>query len=257
LTRGFPKPDFALGSHAVPLATGVAVNAPGVRMAGTDQLDVTFTGVGGHGSTPNLAIDPVVMAAQAVMAYQTIISRSVDPKASAVVTVGALLAGRDNNVIPASAELRINLRWFDADVRGQILKRIDEINKGIVIGAGLGEDKVPVREMKGTAGPLRNDAALVAAVNPALSLLLGDGKVIDQFPAVMGSEDFQEAFAKAGTPYNFILIGIAAPERAAAAAKAGRPFPFANHNNDFAVDLPAIPLGAKIDTVAALTLLGK
>lgn len=256
-TRGFPKPDFALGSHTVPLPVGVVVSSAGVRMAGTDQLDVTFTGVGGHGSTPNLAIDPVVMAAQAVLGYQTIISRSVDPQAPAVVTVGAVLAGRDNNVIPASAELRLNLRWFDRAVREQMLKRIDEINKGIVIGAGLGEDKVPKREMKGSASPLSNDPKLVAAINPPLLALLGEGKLIDKFPSVMGSEDFQEAFAKTGTPYSFLLIGIAPVDRYAAAQKAGRQFPFANHNNDFVVDLAAIPLGTKIDTVAALALLGK
>ncbi|KAB7647509.1 amidohydrolase [Polymorphobacter fuscus] len=257
LTRGFPKPDLALGSHAVPLAVGVAVNAPGVRMAGTDQLDVTFTGVGGHGSSPELAIDPVVMAAQAVLAYQTIVSRSVDPQAPSVLTVGAVEAGRDNNVIPASAELRLNLRWFDRATRDRLLTRIDEINKGIVLGAGLPEAKVPVREMKGSAGPLRNDPTLVAAVTPALTTLLGDGKLLTDFPSVMGSEDFQEAFAGTDVPYTFLLIGIAEPARFAAAKAAGRPFPFANHNNDFAIDLPAIPLGAKIDTVAALALLAK
>ena len=256
-SRGFPKPDFALGSHTVPLPVGTAVNAPGVRMAGTDQLDVTFKGVGGHGSSPELAIDPVVMAAQAVMAYQTVISRSVDPQAPAVLTVGAVQAGRDNNVIPASAELRLNLRWFDRAVREQMLKRIDEINKGIVLAAGLGEDKVPARVMKGTAGPLDNNAKLVATVNPALTTLLGEGKLIDKFPSVMGSEDFQEAFAGIGTPYSFILIGIAPLDRVEAAKAAGQRFPFANHNNDFVVDLAAIPLGTKIDTVAALALLAK
>jgi amidohydrolase len=257
LTRGFPKPDMALGSHAVPLPVGTAVNAPGVRMAGTDQLDVTFTGVGGHGSTPNLAIDPVVMAAQAVMAYQTVISRSVDPQSPSVLTVGAVLAGRDNNVIPASAELRLNLRWFDRATRDQMLKRIDEVNRGITLGAGLSDDKVPVREMKGSAGPLDNDPKLVTAINPALTTLLGPEKVLTDFPAVMGSEDFQEAFADTSTPYTFLLIGIAEPARFLEAKKAGRPFPFANHNNDFVVDLQAIPLGTQINTVAALALLGR
>jgi amidohydrolase len=256
-SRGFPKPDLALSSHAVPLAVGMAVNAPGVRMAGTDQLDVTFTGIGGHGSTPELAIDPVVMAAQAVLAYQTVISRSVDPQSPSVLTVGAVEAGRDNNVIPASAELRLNLRWFDRKVRDKMLTRIDEINKGIVLGSGLGLDKVPVREMKGSAGPLVNDPTLVAAVTPALKTLLGADKLLTDFPSVMGSEDFQEAFAGTNTPYTFLLIGIAEPARFAAAKAAGRPFPFANHNNDFVVDLPAIPLGTRINTVAALALLGK
>ena len=256
-SRGFPAPDFALGSHTVPIAVGMVISAPGVRMAGTDQLDVTFTGLGGHGSTPNLAIDPVVMAAQAILGYQTIVSRSIDPKAPAVITVGSVQAGRDNNVIPASAELRLNLRWFDRGVRDQLLQRIDQVNHGVVIGAGLGEDKVPKRVMKGSAGPLSNDPKLVAAINPPLAAMLGAGKLIDNFPAVMGSEDFQEAFAGMDTPYSFLLIGIADPARFAAAQKAGLPFHFANHNNDFVVDLAAIPLGTRINTLAALALLGK
>ena len=111
--------------------------------------------------------------------------------------------------------------------------------------------------MKGSAGPLDNNAALVAAINPSLTALLGTGKLVDKFPSVMGSEDFQEAFAKTGTPYAFLLIGIAPLDRFAAAKAAGRPFPFANHNNDFVVDLAAIPLGTKVNTVAALALLAK
>jgi hippurate hydrolase len=255
--RGFPAPDFALGSHAVPLPVGMAVSAAGRRMAGTDQLDMTFYGVGGHGSAPELAIDPVVMAAQAVMAYQTIVSRSVDPQQAAVLTVGAIEAGRDNNVIPSSVELRLNLRWFDRPTRDLMLKRVDQISNGIAAGAGMPADKMPKRVMKGTAGPLVNSEKLVAQVNPALAELLGPKKLVEDFPSVMGSEDFQEAFAGTETPYTFILIGIAPMDKFVAAQKAGRQFPYANHNPDFFVDLPAIPEGAKIDTVAALALLAK
>ena len=257
MKRGFPKPDMALGSHTVPFPVGTIASAAGRRMAGVDQLDMTFYGVGGHGSAPELAKDPIVMAAQAIMGYQTIISRSVDPQAAAVLTVGAVQAGRDNNVIPSSAELRLNLRWFDRPVRELMLKRIDEISNSIATGAGMPVDRMPKRVMKGYSGPLINDAALVERVNPGLNMLLGAGKVIDQFPSVMGSEDFQEAFAETKTPYAFILIGIADPKVFATAAAAGKQFPFANHNADFLVDLAAIPLGTKIDTVAALALLAK
>jgi hippurate hydrolase len=67
--RDLPRPDYAFGVHAVPGPVGVVASAPGVRMAGTDQFDITFCGVGGHGSSPHLAVDPVVMAAQAVLGY--------------------------------------------------------------------------------------------------------------------------------------------------------------------------------------------
>jgi hippurate hydrolase len=71
----------------------------------------------------------------------------------------------------------------------------------------------------------------------------------------MGSEDFQEAFAGKHVPYIFLLNGVAPPDKFAAARAEGKAFPYANHNPNFFVDLAAIPLGAKINTVAALALL--
>jgi amidohydrolase len=224
-------------------------------MAGFDQLDVTFRGVGGHGSSPETTIDPIVMAAQAVLAYQTVVSRSIDPQAPSVLTVGAIVAGRDNNVIPETAELRLNLRWFSREVREKMLRRIDDINRGIAIGAGVSEANMPKRIMKGAASPLINDAELVARLNPSLEALLGKGKVVDNFPSVMGSEDFQEVFVGSKTPYAFVLVGVAPPDQFAKARAQGRPFPYANHNPDFFVDLAAIPLGAKATTTMVLTLL--
>ncbi len=255
--RGFPKPDFALSSHAVPGPIGYVSNSAGVRMAGTDQLDITFTGIGGHGSTPQMTIDPVVMAAQAVLAYQTIISRNTDPQSAAVLTVGSIQAGRDNNVIPRTATLLLNLRWLYPEVRALLIKRIDQIDSGVAIAAGVPPDRMPIRTMKATAGPLVNDSALVAKVNPALTELLGPGRVINNFPTVMGSEDFQVLYEPIGTPYVFLLIGVAPTDKFVAAQKAGRPFPYANHNADFFVDLPAITIGTRADVVAALALLAK
>ena len=255
--RGFPKPDYAFGLHTAPLPVGVVSSAPGVRMAGVDQLDITFNGIGGHGSTPQMTVDPVVMAAQAILSYQTIISRNIDPQSPAVLTVGAITAGRDNNVIPSSSTLLLNLRWFTPQVRNQLLERIDEINNGVAMAAGVSKDQMPERTMKGYSGPLINNKELVARINPSLTALLGAGKVIDQFPAVMGSEDFQEAFSELGTPYAFTLVGVAPPEVFAKAQAAGKQFPYANHNPDFFVDLAAIPIGAKVNSVNALSILAK
>ncbi|MGL4214385.1 MAG: amidohydrolase [Morganella morganii] len=255
--RYFPEPDYAFAVHTVPGPVGVVASAPGVRMAGTDQLDVTFKGVGGHGSTPQMTVDPVVMAAQAVMSYQTIISRNLDPQDSAVLTVGAIEAGQDNNVIPETALLKLNLRWFDPDARNQMLRRIDDINKGIVIAAGLPASAAPIRQMKGHAGPVVNDNGLTARVNPSLAVLLGKENLISSFPAVMGSEDFQEVFDGMDVPYLYMFIGIAPPDMFKKARAQGKPFPYSNHNPDFFVDLSAIPVGVKVNTVAALSILAK
>jgi hippurate hydrolase len=253
--RGFPQPDYAFGTHTAPGPVGYISSSPGVRHAGTDQLDITFNGIGGHGSTPQTTIDPVVMAAQAILSYQTIVSRNLDPQTAAVLSVGSVVAGRDNNVIPETAVLKLNLRWFTSEVREQMLKRIDEINSGIAIAAGVSADQKPTRVMKGNAGPLVNDKNLITRINPSLEALLGKDKVIDQFPAVMGSEDFQEAFKPLNTPYAFLLVGVAPPDLFAKAQAAGKLVPYANHNPDFFVDLAAIPEGAKVNTVTVLSIL--
>jgi hippurate hydrolase len=116
---------------------------------------------------------------------------------------------------------------------------------------------MPTRLMKGNAGPLVNNDVLVTRINPSLEALLGKERVLDRFPTLMGSEDFQEAFQTLDTPYAFILIGVAPPEMYAKARTAGMQFPYANHNPDFFVDLAAIPVGAKVNTVAVLSILAK
>ena len=177
--------------------------------------------------------------------------------AVAVLTVGAIDAGIDNNVIPDTATLKLNLRWYTQEVRQQMIERIDTVNRGVAIANGVPEADMPKRVMKGSANPLANDPALVAKANPSLAALLGEGKVLDTFPSVMGSEDFQEAFNTLGTPYLFMLVGVAPPEMFAKAQAAGQPFPYSNHNPNFFVDLAAIPLGTKANVVAALSLLRK
>lgn len=161
-------------------------------------------------------------------------------------------------MIPDSAVLKLNLRWFTPAVREQMLKRIDEINAGVAMAAGItAKDQLPTRLMKGNAGPLDNDKALVARINPSLELLMGKGRVVDQLPSVMGSEDFQEAFRPLKTPYAFMLAGVAPPELFAKAQAAGQPFPYSNHNPDFFVDLAAFPIGAEVNAVAVLSVLAK
>ncbi len=255
--RALPRPDYALATHTTPAPVGWVLGAPGVRLAGSDQLEVTFFGVGGHGAAPQATVDPVVMAAQAVLAYQTIISRNLDPQARAVLSVGSISAGHDANVIPDSATLKLNLRWFTPEVREQLLRRIDEVNAGVALAAGVPADRLPTRTMKGGAGPLVNDPALVTQVNRSLAQLLGAEQVFDQYPAVMGSEDFQEAFSSLKTPYAYLLVGVAPPALYARARAEGRAFPYANHSSEFFVDLAAIPVGTKVDVVAALSVLAK
>ncbi|APY07818.1 amidohydrolase [Winogradskyella sp. J14-2] len=258
--HGIPKPDYLFGIHAMPFPVGVVAAASGIRMAGTDQLDVTFYGVGGHGSNPQLTKDPILMAASAIMQYQAIVSRAIDPKNSAVLTVGAIEAGKDNNVIPEEALLKINLRWFSEKDRNLMIEGIKRINKSIAVAYGLPEDKMPTMTMKGWSYPLENEPKLTETVREALYPLVKDKKmVLDEtvLPSVMGSEDLHHlVIENEKNDCVFINVGVAEPKRFEEAMKKGT-LPFANHNGNFEIDLAAIPYGSKVAVTAVLTIFNK
>ncbi|OJY91663.1 MAG: amidohydrolase [Sphingobacteriales bacterium 40-81] len=256
--KGVPVPDFLLGMHTVPLPVGKVDNAFGERMAGTDQIDVTFYGIGGHGASPEFTKDPIVMASNAVLQYQTIVSRNIAAQEVAVLTVGAFKAGNSNNVIPSSAVLKLNLRWFNDKTRNTLIEGIKHINEGIAIANHLPADMYPTVEIKTTAAPLVNDKAMSGKINKALAALLPGQDIITDRPALMVSEDFHYlVYENKKAVYDFIFVGIANPEAVAKANKDGRQYPFFNHSGDFQVDLSAIPLGAAIGSTALLEIFRK
>jgi hippurate hydrolase len=256
--KGVPEPDYLLGMHTAPAPVGYYLNAHGSRMAGADQFDVTFYGKGGHGSSPHEAIDPIVMAANAILQYQTIISRNFDPQSAAVVTVGAVQAGIDNNVIPGSATLKINTRFFNYKDRDFIVNSINRIDSGIALANNLPTSLYPTLKMKGRVSPLVNDTAMVAKVNSVLEKFVGPGKNITGVPPVMGSEDFQHLVVNNKVKvYDYLLVGIANPADVAKANKAGMMFPYFNHNSDFKVDLSAIPFCTSLGAVALMEVFKK
>ncbi len=244
--KGVPKPDVLLSMHTAPIPTGTAVLAKGERMAGTDQLDVTFYGVGGHGSTPHLTKDPVLMAASAIVQYQFIVSRAVDAQHAAVLTVGSVQAGSDNNVIPATAELKLNLRWYDEKDRDLMVEAIKRINDSIAYAYGMPKKKYPTMKRKGWAYPVINDPQLVEKARPALVDVFGEKGVLAEAPRSMGSEDFHHlVFNKTKAKYLHMFIGTADPKVFAKAQKEGKALPFSNHNGNYVVDPAAIPLAVK------------
>jgi hippurate hydrolase len=256
--KKLPVPDTLITMHTAPLPTGTMILAKGERMAGTDQIDVTFHGVGGHGSTPHLAIDPVLMAASAIVQYQFIVSRAIDAQKAAVLTVGSVQAGTDNNVIPSSALLKINLRWFDEKDRKLMIDAIKRINDSIAMAYGLPKEKYPTMKQKGWSYPVINDDALVEKVRPAAVRVLGEKMVFDKAPRTMGSEDFHHLVIKnKKSKYLHILLGTAKPKHFKQAQKEGKMVPYSNHNPDFQVDLDAIPLGAKVGSEILLELMKK
>jgi hippurate hydrolase len=150
---------------------------------------------------PHRAVDPIVAAASIVMALQTIVSRNIDPLHMAVVTVGALHAGKANNVIPQSATLEISVRALDRDVRAKLEQRIKTLINAQAESFGV---TAQIDWRPGYAVLVNTPAETAFAREVALELV-GAEQVTLQGPAVTGSEDF--AFMLERVPGSYLLIG--------------------------------------------------
>jgi hippurate hydrolase len=252
-----PAPDVLIASHVTPMhATGTVSVKAGRRNAGCDQIDVLITGVGGHGSAPHTVKDPVTMGALAILGYQALVSQSIDPQEPSVLTVGSFQAGNANNVIPDTATLKVNIRWFEPAVREKLIEGIKRVTDAIAVAADVPKDKMPRYIMKGSAGPVINDEEAVQRAEPALKLALGSDKVVLGLPTAMGSEDFQDlASPHPSTKILHVRIGCGPADLEANLKQGIRPAP--GHNSKFKVELPTIAAGTKADIMVLMEFLKK
>ncbi len=155
-------------------------------MASSDTVIVKVKGVGGHGAMPATTVDAVVVASYIVVALQTIVSRNVDPRQMAVVSVGSLQAGNAPNVIAGSAELRLTVRAFDPAVRAQLRDRITKIvnTQADVFGASAEID------YQWRYPPLQNEPAMTEFARQVAIEHFGEDSLIPDMKPLTGSEDF-------------------------------------------------------------------
>ncbi|HUK92458.1 MAG TPA: amidohydrolase [Methanomicrobiales archaeon] len=231
----FPAPDSALALHVDPnIPAGKIGYRPGIISAGSTSLDITVRGIGGHAAHPHQSIDPVVMAARMILALQTVVSREIDPREMAVLTVGAVHGGTKHNAIPDEVVLRVNIRYNNDAVRDRMLASIGRLVKGIALSAGVPDDLVPVIRRPGDATPpMENDPALTERVRSILASVLGEENVI-LIPQLTGSEDFS-VFGN-GTPrvpICYLRLGAADPRRSEEPTNEGRDVPYL-HSSRFA-----------------------
>ncbi|MCT9002333.1 amidohydrolase [Microbacterium memoriense] len=247
----FPRPDIVLGQHLTPLPAGTIGVRPGTQMAASDGVTVTLHGRGGHGSRPHATIDPIVMAAATVMRLQTVVSREVDPREMAVVTVGSIHAGLKNNIIPAEATLELSLRYPDEPARTDVLTRVERVIRAEA--AASGAEQPPTIRVDHSLPPTINDAAATARLTAAFDRAFGDGTVID--PGMFtGSEDVSWFARAADVPLVFWFWGGLDPQQYADAVARGtvnEDIP-TNHSPFFAPILhPTIERGVDALVVAA------
>jgi len=250
IVKRFPKPDVALGQHVMPLCAGQIGWRVGTMLSAGNSLEVTLFGRGAHGSMPQKSIDPVVMAAAAVMRLQTVVSREVAMTDSAVVTVGALMAGLSENVIPDHAILRLNVRTFKEEVRTRVLGAIKRILEAE--SAASGAPKPPEFSVLSEYPLTRNDEAATRRVVSALLGRFGADRVAEIVPAT-ASEDFGLFGAAWNIPSVFWVVGGIDPVAYRNAEKTGRldEIP-ANHAPNFAPVLdPTLRTGVETMLAAA------
>lgn len=201
LFERFPM-DAVYGMHNMPgLELGTFYFADGDVMAAVDNWEIVITGRGGHGSMPELSIDPVVAGSSLVMALQTIVSRNVAPVNSAVVTVGAFQSGEAGNVVPQSAILRLSVRTkTDAD-RKLVLDKIRTLTRTQTEGYGCTYE---IRE--GIPGAvLVNDKEATLKAYKIAKTTFGDDRAVYPGPTFLGSEDF--AFMLQQRPGTYCFLG--------------------------------------------------
>jgi hippurate hydrolase len=193
--------DQVYGMHNGPgIPIGAFAIRPGPIMAATDSIDIRIEGLGGHAARPHKSIDSVLVGAQLITALQSIVSRTVDPLESAVVSMCEFHAGNARNVIPQTAELRGTVRTLTPEVRELVEKRVREVVAGVAQMTGARINLVYERGYPVTV----NHAAQTDFASQVAREVAGDANVHEMAP-LMGAEDFSYMLEQ--RPGAFIFCG--------------------------------------------------
>lgn len=224
------KPAAAFALHSFPdLEVGQIGFNPGPTFAAVDQFRVKIRGKQTHGAYPHLGVDPIVIASQAVLALQTIRSRTLPPLEPSVVTVGIFRGGERFNIIPGEVALEGTVRTYKEEVRDEVERRMREILDGVT-RAGGGSFEL---EYQRNAPATVNDPALTQTVQPLLERILGAGNVKLVEPT-MGGEDF--AYFANQVPGFYYRLGVVKPGTTSGGL----------HTPNFRADDSAVPVGIRV-----------
>ena len=225
-----PRPEAVFGLHTLSgMPLGDVGVTSGPALAAVDHFRITIRGVQTHGAHPDQGIDPIVMASQVVMAFQTIVSRTIHPLEPAVVTVGMFHGGARYNIIPAEVKLEGTVRTYDPEVRDTVERRMGEILDGMARASG---GSYELDYERGTPATI-NDAELTAQMAPSLSAVVGADHV-KKLPPTMGGEDF--AYFALEVPGFFYRLGI---------HKEGT-VTGPHHSPTFRADDASVPIGMRV-----------
>ena len=249
-----PKPDVALAEHVLAYPAGTLGTCAGPFLSTAASLRITVHGRGAHGSMPQLAVDPVVLASMIVVRLQAIVAREVAPGDFAVLTVGRLSAGTKSNIIPNDALLEVNYRAYDEQTRGRLIDATKRIVRAECEASG--SPKEPEFDLFDAYPLTSNDPVVTARVAAAFQAYFGDRAF--EAPRQSASEDFSVIPRALGVPYTYWALGGIDQQtwdRAKAAGTLTSDIP-ANHSPKFApVIEPTLETGTAAIVVAALAWL--
>ncbi len=235
-----PKVDLTLALHVwnVQPLGWIGISS-GPCLAGAEIFKVTVKGKGGHAAVPNLSIDPVLASAQMISALQGIVSRNVPPLQAGVISVCSIHGGEAFNVIPQQVEFTGTIRTFDPDVRTLLLKRFDEVLRGV---AQAMECQVEI-DMKRLTPATVNQPGPASSVKAAAEELFPRAIIETGDYITMGSEDF--AFILEKVPGCFFFVGSANHEKGLDAG---------HHHPKFDFDENVLPRAAALMAASAVRM---
>jgi amidohydrolase len=256
----FGKPNFALGFHdKADIQAGHIGVTERHTSANVDSIDVTVRGIGGHGGYPHKTKDPVVLAAQIINAWQTIVSRETNPLDPVVITVGSIHGGTKHNIIPNEVKMELTVRTYKPEVRERVLADIDRIAKGCAAAAGIPPELAPIVSVSKdvVAVSTYNNPELTKRLVAVWKKSLGDGNVEIVDPT-MGGDDFSEySLPDHSIPAVYFHFGAVDPAKMVEFKQAGKELPTL-HSSKFApVPEPTIRTAIIGMTTAVLDLMKK
>jgi hippurate hydrolase len=255
----FPRPDYVLGLHVDSgLETGFIGYGSGFVFANVDSVDVTIRGVGGHGATPHKTKDPIVIASQVILALQTIVSRELRPTDAAVVTVGSIHGGTKHNIISDEVKLQITVRSYSDQTRKMALASIRRITTNIARAAGVPPDREPTMQVneKEYTPSTYNDPELGERLVPVWKDLLGDDKVVERAPVMVGEDFSRYGREDPRIPIFMFRLGTIDTARMQESRRpGGKPLPSLHSAFFWPVPRPTIDTGVKGMTAAVLELM--
>lgn len=226
-----PKPDAIFALHTNPIPVGKIAISPGPVIGSVSSLSLRIFGHGGHFAAPHLAVDPILVSSNVVVALSSMVPRRVNPMEDAVLTFGMIQGGTRDNIIGDMVVLRGNIGSLNESLCVKLMEDLEKTVKGITEGMGA------TYKLKYIHGypTVCNDPQQVAYVRDVASRVLGESNVIPCTPS-LGGEDMSYFLRK--IPGALFFLGVHDPE-------SDQP-PVSLHDPAFAPDERAITVGMRL-----------